>query len=209
MGKKNKRVKKRGGLSPDQYLTRQQALQLIEYNEKRKASNNKQVKTRAFVNSILLRVMFNSGLRASEVCGLQMRDLPVYHGKPVIDVRRGKGCVRRSIEINSNLVEQIKKYAQKYHRSYKPRHYFFINERGGPLSYGSMYSKIKILGKGAGIDYIHPHALRHSYGYMFYNNQPDLLMLQDQLGHADPRTTAIYAKTANEGRRKIAESFYI
>jgi len=48
----------------------------------------------------------------------------------------------------------------------------------------------------------HPHMLRHTYGTRLYNVEQDLRFVPDQLGHASPTTTAIYAKTNAKARRR-------
>jgi integrase len=66
--------------------------------------------------------------------------------------------------------------------------------------------KIKKLGRQAGIGKLHPHMLRHTYGTRLYNIEQDLRFVQDQLGHASPTTTAIYAKTNTKARRRQLEA---
>jgi len=204
-----KRIKSRSGLPPNKYLTREQVKQLEKYNKQLQDSANKQVRHRANINGMILYVMLNSGLRASELCALQMRDLPHCHGKCIIDVRKGKGCVQRSIEISSELARRFKQFAKRYRKNAHPKSPLLISENGGPMSRGCIYSKLRIFGKAAGIEHLHPHMLRHSYGYMFYNHCKDLLMLADQMGHKNITTTHIYARTNNEERRRIAESFVV
>jgi integrase len=53
---------------------------------------------------------------------------------------------------------------------------------------------------------LHPHMLRHTYGTRLYNVEQDLRFVQDQLGHASPTTTAIYAKTNVKARRRQLEA---
>lgn len=204
-----KRIKSRGGLPPNKYLTHDQVLQLKKHNGQLQASANKQIRRRAIINGMILDVMLNSALRASELCALQMRDLPHVHGKLIIDVRKGKGCVQRSVEVSADLAKRIKRFAKRYRKNAQPKSPLLISESGGPMSRGNVYSKLRILGKAAGIEQLHPHMLRHSYGYMFYNNCKDLLFLADQMGHASITTTAIYARTNNEERRRIVENFRV
>ena len=202
-----KRIKSRCGLPPNKYLTGIQTMQLVKYNEQLQTSANKQIKHRAIINGIILAVILDSGLRASELSALQMRDLPHCHGKLIIDVRKGKGCVQRSIEVSSDLAKRMKQFAKRYRKNAQPRSPLLISECGGPMSRGSIYSKLRILGKAVGIEHLHPHMLRHTYGYMLYNHGKDLLFLADQMGHKNITTTHIYARTNNAERRQIAESF--
>lgn len=202
-----KRVKSRGGLPPNKYLTRDQAERVIKYNEQLKSSANKQINQRAVINGLILDVLLNSGLRASEFCTLQMRDLPHIHGKLIIDVRKGKGCVRRSVEISTGLAKRISQFVKKSRRYAKLRSPLIESEGGELTNRKNIYSKLRILGNVVGITNLHPHVLRHTYGYLFYNHCKDLLFLADQMGHKSITTTAIYARTSNTERRRIVESF--
>ena len=156
---------------------------------------------------MLIILMANSGLRVSEVSQLQMRDLPHCHGKLIIDVREGKGCVRRSVEISSSLADRIIDFIKKYRKSAKPNSTLFVNEDGGVLSYRSIYSKLMIVSREAGIGRLNPHKFRHTYGTLFYTKTKDTRTLQDQLGHSDIRTTAIYSRTEDAERRRMIEGF--
>ncbi len=80
-----------------------------------------------------------------------------------------------------------------------------VSAKGGRVIYRSIYEKIKKLGRQAGIGKLHPHMLRHTYGTRLYNVEQDLRFVQDQLGHASPNTTAIYAKTNARARRRQLE----
>jgi site-specific recombinase XerD len=195
--------KSRGGLAPDKYLTRDQVRQLRKYLNEAKARGG----CRAAVNEAIVDVLLNSGLRAGELCALQLQDLPLYHHKPAIFVRRGKGAISRTIEISSGLADRIKTFVKRYRPNAKPKSYLFVNENQRQLSYNSLHSKIKIIGRSAGLENLRPHQLRHTYATQLYNQSKDLLMVQDALGHADPATTSIYARTLPEEKRRIMESF--
>ncbi len=202
MAKKKK--KSRGGLSPNKYLSKEQVDVLKRYLNNRVEERGS---LRDIVNKAIIDVLLNSGLRAAELCHLRIKDLPCYHVKLVIDVREGKGCVQRSVEISSALANRIGQFTKRYRRGARPSSTLFVNEHYRPLSYMSLYVRIRNVGRAAGIGYLKPHMLRHTYATMFYKTSKDLLMLQDQLGHADPRTTAIYARTLTEVRRQFAEAF--
>lgn len=152
---------------------------------------------RLFVNYMIVDVLLNSGLRAAEFCQLRIKDLPYYHGKAVIDVREGKGCKQRSVQISLGLVERINQYIKRYRKNAKPNSFLFVSERGGPTSYRAIYSKLRIIGRSAGIVRLTPHMLRHTYSMVLYEISKDTFGLQDQLGHRNPQTTHIYAKTSN------------
>jgi site-specific recombinase XerD len=199
------KVKKKscGGLPPDRYLSIEQIQQLRKHLDQAKARGG----CRAAVSGMIIDLLLNSGLRAAELSALQMRDLPHCHGKLIVDVREGKGCVRRFVQISSVLAKRIERFVRRYRKGAKPRSPLFVSEQGSKLSYHCLHSRIRIVGRAAGIGRLTPHMLRHTYGTHWYGETKDLFGLQDQLGHADPRTTHIYAKTSNEQMRRQVENF--
>lgn len=206
--KAKKRKKHRGGLAPNRYLSKAQFEKLKQHLEgKANSASTLLGLRRARTNLMLVYLMANSGLRVSEVSQLQMMDLPQCHGKLIIDVREGKGCVQRSVEISSVLAKRITQFTKKYRRTSKPKSPLFVNEDGGPLSYRSIYSKLMIISREADVGHLNPHKFRHTYGTRFYTQTKDTRTLQDQLGHADIRTTVIYTRTEDEERRRLIEAF--
>ncbi len=195
--------KSRGGLAPDKYLSREQIQQLRKHLDQAKARGGR----RAAVNEAIVDVLINSGLRAAELIALQMRDLPHYHGKMIIDVREGKGCIRRSVQISSVLAKRIERFVRRYRKGAKPRSPLFVSERGSKLSYHCLYSRLRIIGRAAGIGRLTPHMLRHTYATNWYNQTKDLFSLMDQLGHSHAETTRIYSKTDNAEMRRQIEDF--
>ena len=201
---KNKRIKSRGGLPPNKYLSIAQVKKLRQYITE-KAANGKR---RDAVSETVVDILLNAGLRAAEVCNLEMRDLPHFHGKQIIDVRQGKGCVQRSVEISSALVRRINKFVKEHRKNAKPKSPLFVSERDKKrIGYRSLYSKLVIIGRGSGVGRLTAHMLRHSYAMVFYKQTKDLLGLQQQLGHKDPQTTHIYAKTSSDEMRRQIEEF--
>ncbi|GAF97070.1 unnamed protein product, partial [marine sediment metagenome] len=82
---------------------------------------------RVVINQMIIDLLLNSGLRAEELCQLQIRDLPHYHGKLVIDVREGKGSVQRSVVISSALAKRIKLFIKHYRKAAKSKSPLFVN----------------------------------------------------------------------------------
>ncbi len=191
-----------GGLPPEKYLTEQQQRRLLAYVKAQADIARYRNTTRAIIDEMLVMVFLNTGLRANELCNLKLRDLPVTHDKKMIFVRAGKGKVVRVVEISERFCKKLEGFIGLYRKKAKPADYLFISERDTPLQYVSVYSKIVRIGKRAGIANLHPHALRHTYLTRLYNVGHDLRFVQDQAGHKSPITTAIYAQTDQESRRK-------
>ena len=162
--------------------------------------------TRAIIDELIFELLVNSGLRASELCDLNIGDLPVEHGKDCIWVRDGKGKVSRVVDIFEKLRQRVERFVKLYRKGAKGNAPLLVSERGSRIEYRSVYSKIQHIGEQAGIGKLHPHMLRHTYLTRLYNVEKDLRFVQDQAGHASPTTTAIYAKTNNTARKRQVEA---
>lgn len=68
---------------------------------------------RAVINEMLLILMAETGLRASEICNLKLKNPPAYHGKPVIEVECGKGQKPRTVGISEWFVSQLTGYVNR------------------------------------------------------------------------------------------------
>ena len=112
----------------------------------------------------------------------------------------------RTIDIPESLVKRLDRFIKLYRKDAKPDEPLLISTKGKRVIYRSIYEKIKKLGRQSGIGKLHPHMLRHTYGTRLYNVEQDLRFVQDQLGHASPTTTAIYAKTNSKARKRQVEA---
>lgn len=204
---KNKSRKARGGLSPHKYLSTEQKQKIKTYLDDRckNAAPNTQ---RAFVNRMIVYLFMYSGLRASELCNLKIRDLPGHHGKDIIHVVDGKGEITRTIDIPSALVAELAVFTEKFRKGARPGSPLFVNEKTTAFKYHSLWQRIKTAGKNAGVKSLAPHMIRHTYLTGLYNIKQDLRFVQEQAGHADPRTTAIYARTDNTQRKEQVEGLF-
>jgi site-specific recombinase XerD len=71
-----------------------------------------------------------------------------------------------------------------------------VSERGQSLTRQSVNDLIAAAAKRAGLAPVHPHMLRHSCGFALANRGYDLWLIQDYLGHRDPRKTVHYTRIA-------------
>jgi len=200
-----KKKKSRGGLAPDKYLTDAQLRKLRSYVKDKADLARMRGGSRGVINELIVELLVNTGLRASELCNLNIGDLPVKHGKDCIWVRDGKGKVSRVVDIPEKLTKRLDRFVKLYRKGAGVNAPLLVSERGDRIIYRSIYSKIKHIGEQAGIGKLHPHILRHTYLTRLYNVEKDLRFVQDQAGHASPTTTAIYAKTNSKARRRQVE----
>jgi len=217
-------------LPPDKYLKTEEIQRLRRSVRKAAARARQRGTTRALVNEMLIDLMLETGLRAEEVCLLQLRDLPTHHGKDVILVRRGKGDVLRTVDIKASMKKKLQEFIRTCRPGAKPGSPLFVNERGhrqlncrvwrrgkttehkehsARLTYPSLYHKIKCIGKQAGLPHLTPHMLRHTFATHLHAVEHDLRYVQDQLGHSRPETTARYARVLDEARRRQTEQLYL
>jgi integrase/recombinase XerC len=207
MTKRRKRKsKRRGGLPPDKYLTDAQLRKLRQYVKDMADLARQRGSARAVIDELIIELLANTGLRASELVALDIRDLPCTHGKPAVWVSDGKGKVSRSVDIPETLQKRLQRFVRLYRKWARPTSPLLVNTYGKRMIYRTVYEKCRKLGRLSGIGPLHPHMLRHTYLSRLYNVEHDLRFVQDQAGHASPTTTAIYARTNTRARRRQVEA---
>jgi hypothetical protein len=159
--------------------------------------------TRAIVDELIVLLLVNTGLHASEFCNLRIADLPIEHSENAIWVRDAKGDVVRTVDITSKMSECLERFVRLYRKAAKPDQPLIINERGKRISYMSLYSKVKKIGEKAKIGKLHPNMLRCTYLVRLCYNTKDLRFVQKQAGHASRKTTTIYAKMTIGGEQQV------
>jgi site-specific recombinase XerD len=107
--------------------------------------------------------------------------------------QRNKNWLAVQQPITGDELRAIKRYLAT-RRDRLPR--LFISERRQPLTRQSVNYRIAIAAKRAGLPPVHPHMLRHSCGFALANRGYDLRLIQDYLGHGDPRHTLHYTRVA-------------
>jgi len=197
---------RRGGLAPDKYLSDNQLKGLRQYVKDMADLARQRGSERAIIDELIVELLANTGLRASELCDLNIEDLPVSTGKNSVWIRDGKGQVTRVVDIPETLVKRIDRFVRLYRKGAKPTEPLLVNSKGSRVIYRTVYEKMKKLGKKSGIGKLHPHVLRHTYLSRLYSVEYDLRFVQDQAGHASPTTTAIYAKTNSKARKRQVEA---
>lgn len=153
----------------------------------------------------MLELMYGSGLRASELCAIEIQAINFADG--VVRVR-GKGSKDRIVPVGSRAVAAIRDYLSEGGRPRlaKPKtgSALFISTWGKAISRKTLWVILQERVRSAGIDRkVHPHQLRHAFATHLLANGADLRVIQEMLGHADIGTTQIY--TAVERSRLIDE----
>jgi len=147
----------------------------------------------------VLELLYGSGLRVSELCGL-VRDS--------VDCRRravvvwGKGAKQRRVPISAAAARAVVSWLDEGRSvmaalapdAGREGSALFLNRRGRALS----PRDVRRLLDRCGIPGLHPHALRHSYATHLLDGGADLRVVQELLGHASLRTTQVYTHVSKD-----------
>ena len=140
----------------------------------------------------LLLVMYRHALRVSEAVGLRLDQLNLKQAR--IWVKRSKNSLDTEQAIEGDELRAIKRYLAS-REDHLP--WLFVSERGQPMTRQAVNYLIGEAGERAGLGRVWPHMLRHSAGYALSNKGHDFRLLQDFMGHRDPRHTSRYTRTAS------------
>ena len=148
----------------------------------------------------VLELLYASGIRVAELCGLDVGDLDLARG--VVTVT-GKGSKQRQVLVHDRCVDAVRAWLAG------PRALMagtgseagalFYNGRGNRL--GSRDVR-RILDRRSPVP-THPHALRHSYATHLLDGGADLRVVQELLGHASLQTTQVYTHVSKERLRSV------
>lgn len=142
-------------------------------------------------NHLLLLLMYRHGLRVSEVIRIRMADVNLAQAR--IWIRRLKRGLSTEHPIAGDELRAIKRYLSTREDALP---WLLISERQQPLTRQSVNYVLRTAAAAAQLPPVHPHMLRHSCGFTLANRGYDLRLIQDYLGHRDPRHTAHYTRVA-------------
>jgi len=157
----------------------------------------------------LLELGYGAGLRVSELCGLELKDLVLTEGL----VRAfGKGGKERLVPIGRNVVGSVSVYLHSVRAELdrgKTQNRVLLNVRGQPLSRVGAWGIVKKAAERAEISKrVTPHTLRHTFATHLLEGGADLRAVQEMLGHADLSTTQIYTHVDREYLREVHRRFH-
>jgi len=142
----------------------------------------------------ILEVFYSTGIRVSELVGLNWADIDIYLG--IIRVV-GKGSKERIVPIGKVALEALEKYSHELRKKWnlpcKGQTAVFLNNRGERITTRSVARIVEKHLKQAGIQIkMGPHGLRHSFATHLLNSGADLRVIQELLGHVSLSTTQRY-----------------
>jgi integrase/recombinase XerC len=157
----------------------------------------------------ILETLSSTGMRVSEIVGLNMDDIDFL--SEVVHIR-GKGKKERVAPISSSALRVIQHYIEFRNKRAQANPNFdnkvlFVNKHGKRLSTRSVRRKMDKYLKMAGLDpSISPHTLRHSFATHMLNNGADLRSVQELLGHQSISTTQVYTHLTTKKLKDVYEN---
>ena len=145
----------------------------------------------------MLELMYASGLRVSELVGLQLHQISLP--EQVLRVL-GKGSKERLLPFGDEALHWLRRYLAEARPAILSRqisHDLFVTARGAGMTRVMFWLLVKKYARQAGIEApLSPHTLRHAFATHLLNHGADLRAVQLLLGHADISTTTIYTHVA-------------
>jgi len=139
----------------------------------------------------IIETLYSSGLRVSELVGLNWRDLDEELG--MVMVRSGKGNKDRLVPIGEPALDALKAWRREMPIAWEPDGPILTNLRGGRLTSRSVENIVARRIGAAGVrTKITPHGLRHCFATHLLDRGADLRSIQEMLGHASLATTQRY-----------------
>lgn len=139
----------------------------------------------------IMELFYSSGLRLSELAGLEWNQLDL--GSGVVTVT-GKGNRSRIVPVGRKAIEALKAWRKQHARiAGIEQNRVFVSQHGKPISVRNIQARIRHWAIRQGLPrHVHPHLLRHSFASHVLESSGDLRAVQELLGHADISTTQIY-----------------
>jgi integrase/recombinase XerC len=149
----------------------------------------------------LLELLYASGLRVAECCGLDLEDLDRRHGTVRV---LGKGGKERMVPVGDAALAALDAHLSRCGAMDGP---LFRNPRGGRLTTRSVHRIVRRRAREAGIARrVTPHTLRHTFATHLLGEGADLRLIQELLGHSRLSTTQRYTHVSPEHLMKVYDA---
>jgi len=151
----------------------------------------------------VLELLYGSGLRVSELCGLRPEDIDIDRRRIVV---WGKGSKQRVVPLSDPACEALRQWLGHGRRilaiAESPSDAVFLNQKGRRLGPRDVR---RLLDRRAPSP-THPHALRHTFATHLLDGGADLRAVQELLGHADLSTTQHYTHVSKQRLRSVLDA---
>jgi site-specific recombinase XerD len=154
----------------------------------------------------VLELLYGSGLRVSELCGLEAGDVDLDRRRVVV---WGKGSKQRQVPLSAPAIAALRRWLDgsrdaliSVSEADAVVESLFLNRRGRALTPRDVR---RIVDRRSPVP-THPHALRHTFATHLLDGGADLRAVQELLGHADLATTQLYTHVSRERLRRVLDA---
>lgn len=150
----------------------------------------------------LVEMLFATGARVSEVCGLRLGAVDLDEGTVRI---LGKGRRERIVHLaDEEVLDALRRYLEVMPGERDPEAFFFRNRFGRRLSEQAVRAILrKHAAKAGGDARVTPHVIRHSVATLLLEEGVDIRYIQTLLGHSSITTTQIYTQVQDAAQRRV------
>jgi integrase/recombinase XerD len=157
----------------------------------------------------VLELLYASGLRASELCDLKVRDVNLQVGCVRV---LGKGMKERIVPLGRAAAEALRRYVAECRPALDrsgTSELLFLSRTGKPLERVGLWMLVEKYGRSSGLlKRVSPHTLRHCFATHLIGGGADLRVVQELLGHSDIATTQIYTHVDQDRLLAIHKKFH-
>lgn len=143
---------------------------------------------------LLLRFMWRTGVRVSEVINVTPKDIEFKNG--VVNVRKAKGGRQRRVPLDEDTLKMLSDYVVALNTP--------EDQPVFPIKRNRVFNIVKKYGNMIGVN-IHPHTLRHSFAINLVRGGTDLRRVQLMLGHTSLSITQVYLQFNDNDLREAYE----
>lgn len=151
----------------------------------------------------MLELFYSSGLRLSELAGLDLDALDLTEGLVRVQGKRSKA---RVVPVGGKAREAVREWLRLRGLASPADNALFISKRGERLGQQAIRLRVQAAGQRELGQHLHPHMLRHSFASHVLESSQDLRAVQEMLGHADISTTQIYTHLDFQHLAKVYDS---
>lgn len=141
----------------------------------------------------IILLLLDTGVRASELCGLRIIDADLRNQRITVT---GKGSKTRALPISPSTAKLLFRYVGADRREAAVNQPLFLSTDGRQLNRDTLAKLLLRLGERAGVTDCHPHRFRHTFAIQFLRNGGNTRALQEMLGHETLEMIRIYTRIA-------------
>ncbi len=142
-------------------------------------------------NRAIVLTLLDTGIRASELCNLEIRNMDIRNPNKTLEIEDGKGKKDRRVPISSSTAQAIWKYLTSRPDA-KLDDPLFVTKKNKKINRNNLGDMLEAAAKRVGVSKANPHKFRHTFAINYLRNGGNVYTLQSILGHEDLETCLHY-----------------